>query len=109
MTLELTEHAVEMETKLREHPGVRQAVVLVWKSVQGEQRLVAYVVPDDGYIERTLAAPDDESRRIQKWRKTYELTQMGKESAVARPDFNILGWNSTYTRHPISEEQMREG
>jgi len=26
MTLELTEHAVEMETKLREHPGVRQAV-----------------------------------------------------------------------------------
>jgi SAM-dependent methyltransferase len=108
MTLELTEHAVEMETKLREHAGVRQAVVLVWKSVQGEQRLVAYVVPDDGYIERTLAAPDDESRRIQKWRKTYELTQMGKESAVARPDFNILGWNSTYTRHPISEEQMRE-
>jgi ubiquinone/menaquinone biosynthesis C-methylase UbiE len=108
MKLLPTELASAMEAKLREHPGVLQAMVLVWRRLEPEHRIVAYVVPDDEYIDRTLAGANDESRRIQKWRKTYELTQLGKASPVARPDFNILGWNSTYTRRPIPDEQMRE-
>ncbi|MGB6685156.1 MAG: hypothetical protein WBH24_16020, partial [Candidatus Acidiferrum sp.] len=97
MNLQLAEHASEIETRLRAHPGVREAVVLLWRSSEADPRLVAYVVPNNEYLDRTLAEANDESRRIQKWRKTYELTQSGRESAISQPDFNILGWNSSYT------------
>src|SRR5271156_3758021 len=108
MQLELAEQAAEMEAKLREHPGVRQAVVFRWKRAEPGDRLVAYVLPNNEYLDQTLSGADAELRRIQKWRKTYELTQMGRESSVSQPDFNILGWNSTYTRLAIPEDQMRE-
>ncbi len=107
MKLELVERAGETEAKLMEHPGVRQAAVFLWKPSAPDNRLVAYVVPDKEYLDRTLAGADDESRRIQKWRKTYDLTQSGKSTAL-QPDFNILGWNSSYARLAIPEDQMRE-
>ncbi len=108
MMLENTDRASELEAKLRALPGVREAAVFLWKPAERGQRLVAYLVPDNDYLDRTLAGADDVTRRIQKWRKTYELTQVGKESSVSQPDFNILGWNSSYTRLPIPEEEMRE-
>ena len=104
MKLELVERAGETEAKLMEHPGVRQAAVFLWKPSAPDNRLVAYVVPDKEYLDRTLAGADDESRRIQKWRKTYDLTQSGKSTAL-QPDFNILGWNSSYARLAIPESR----
>ncbi len=38
----------EVETALRGHPAVEETVVLAWGDVPGEQRLVAYVVGQDG-------------------------------------------------------------
>ena len=54
MKLELVEHASEIEAKLRQHPGVREASVFLWKPVKQDHRLVGYVVPDNEYLDRTL-------------------------------------------------------
>lgn len=43
----------EVESVLAEHPQVRQAAVGVRPGAQGDQRLVAWVMPQDGALDRT--------------------------------------------------------
>ena len=92
------------EAALREHPGVRNVIVVP----QDEERLVAYVIPKDEYLDGVLARADAERNLLQRWRKTYDLTQMGKSAASSSAGFNIAGWNSTYTRQPLPVAEMRE-
>ena len=90
---------VPIEDVLRSHPGVRDAAV---------QRLGdtirAFVVPDDAYLEENLSGAA--STVLGKWRKVFDLSQFMKQAAPAPVGFNILGWNSSYTRQPIPAEQM---
>ena len=92
----------EIENILRQHPGVRASAAC---EVGG--KFVAFVVPDDSYLADAVGQ-GAESAKLQKWKKTYDLSQMGKEAASAAVGFNIAGWHSTYTRQPIPAEQMRE-
>lgn len=97
-----------MEAALTEHPGVRAAAVVACKSKSGEDTLVGYVVPNDGYIESALAGTGEELQRVRKWRAVFDLMQKGKEADAATPGFNIVSWNSSYTRQPIPAAQMRD-
>jgi ubiquinone/menaquinone biosynthesis C-methylase UbiE len=97
-----------LETVLREHPGVRDAAVVFREVSPGDQKLVAYVVPDPDYLEGLVSGTDEERKRLRKWRKTFDLMQLGKEAAASAPAFNIAGWNSSYTRQPIPSEEMRD-
>jgi ubiquinone/menaquinone biosynthesis C-methylase UbiE len=96
----------KIEAVLRRHPGVRAAKVS--RENFGPDELIVYVVPHDEYVRVALTDTDEERKRIQKWRKTFDLMQMGKEAAAAEPGFNIAGWNSSYTRQPIPAQDMRE-
>jgi ubiquinone/menaquinone biosynthesis C-methylase UbiE len=96
----------KIEALLRQHPGVRAAKVS-GENV-GRDKLTAYVVPHDEYLGLASTDSDEERKRIQRWRKTFDLTQMGKEMSPPEPDFNIAGWNSSYTRQPIPVHEMRE-
>lgn len=97
------------ETVLRAHPGVREtAAVLRRDGNSAGQTLFAYVVPDEDFIADTLAGGEQERKRIQKWRKTFDLSQLAKQSHLSEPGFDIAGWTSSYTRQPIPAEHMRE-
>jgi ubiquinone/menaquinone biosynthesis C-methylase UbiE len=88
---------------------VRQvAVVRSTDDALAACKLSAYVVPNDQYLRDALTGTEEEHKRIQKWRKTFDLSQMGKPTEGGDPTFNIAGWNSSYTRQPIPAEQMKE-
>ncbi len=99
----------DVETTLRALPGVREVAVVVWEDEKpGKERLTGYVVLDDDHVDHISRGAENERRRLQKWRKTYDLTQFGKEAKSSQPGFDIAGWNSSYTRNPIPAEEMRE-
>jgi ubiquinone/menaquinone biosynthesis C-methylase UbiE len=99
----------DAETILSTHPGILDAVVVVLEDEgTGDARLVAYAVPDDDYIGRVFAGGEAERKRVQTWRKTFDLSQFGKQASLSNPGFNTAGWNSSYTRQPIPAEHMRE-
>ena len=91
---------------LREHPAVSDAAAC-YSSAEGDA-VVAFVVANESYIDEVLGRKEVASNQVRKWRKTYDLSQLTKAAAASTFAFNIVGWNSSYTRKPIPEEDMRE-
>ena len=100
----------EIETALLTHPTVEQAVVLALPDGQGEQQLVAYVVPG-----ATPAGPADATgtdteeggnEHVALWKQVYEETY-GHGSTPVDPLLNTSGWVSSYTDNPIPLSEMR--
>ena len=90
----------EVEAALSSHGRVESAVA----TVQGEgedKRIVGYVVARQSEAEQAEAR----AAQIGQWQQSYEATY-GQNAAEAG-DFNIGGWNSSYTGEPIAAGEMR--
>ena len=104
----------EIETALNSHPMIQESVATVNENEAGEKRLVAYVVQDPTYIEETETQGSDwEEEHVSQWQFLYDETYGGNTAiATAAPadddEFNIIGWNSSYTGEPIPAPEMRE-
>jgi len=103
-----SQFAVSSDTTsvLRKHPAVHDAAAFRLSS--DRDALVAFVVADDSYLDEVLGRNEAASHQVRKWRKTYDLTQLTKAAAASPFAFNIAGWNSSYTRQPLPQEDMRE-
>ena len=98
--------AQDTATVLRQHPAVSDAAAC---SLSPDRNcVVAFVVPGDSYIDNVLGRKEAATSQIRKWRKTYDLTQLTKAAAASPFGFNICGWNSSYTRQPLPQEDMSE-
>src|ERR1700737_1381608 len=98
----------ELEAAFLGAPGVLEAAAIFQDGIAGKPQLLACIVPDENYITQVLADPENQAKRVDKRRKTFDLAQLGKQAGASEPGFNIAGWDSTYTRMPIPAEQMRE-
>ncbi|HVR96411.1 MAG TPA: amino acid adenylation domain-containing protein, partial [Thermoanaerobaculia bacterium] len=92
----------EIEAALAVHPAVREAVVVAREASDEDRRLVAYVTLDGDRLELPERL---EEEQVAEWQAVYN-DDVYEE--LADPTFNIRGWNSSYTRGPIPEEDMRE-
>lgn len=89
----------EIETVLRSHERVQDAVVMVREGA-GQFQLLGYAVlrSDEMETER------QQTLQIERWRQLYEsIYQQPAESG----DFNIIGWTDSYSGLPIPEDEMR--
>jgi amino acid adenylation domain-containing protein len=91
----------EIETVLAQHSAVKECVILARTDHAGGKRLVAYVVHDSAASAASL-----EAGHVRQWRTLYDDTYNSATSAA--PEFNIIGWNSSYTGQPIPAGEMQE-
>jgi amino acid adenylation domain-containing protein len=92
----------EIEAVLALHPSVSEAAVISHEEPPDAIRLVAYVTPRTGGAEHDLTA-----ERVAHWRVMFDEVARQPQSN-GDDDFNIAGWNSSYTGQPIPEAEMRE-
>ncbi|OKH53430.1 non-ribosomal peptide synthetase [Calothrix sp. HK-06] len=99
----------EIETLLNQHPAVQQAVVTAQNTTSlPEKRLTAYIVlnktPNSSLLTPNSSLQDEQ---ISQWQMLYDETY-NQPAADLDPTFNIVGWNSSYTKAPIPAESLRE-
>ena len=95
----------EIETVLNRHPAVKTAAVLASGANTGDNRLIAYVVPN--HDDEALDDPEADAERMSVWQAIWDNTY-NSPRPPEDPSFNIAGWQSRYDGQPIPKEEMRE-
>jgi amino acid adenylation domain-containing protein len=98
----------EIEVRLRDHPAVKEGVVVTKDDDAGGKQLVAYVVQDPEW----RGSDDDQSElgteQVEQWESVYDHAYSAQAQAdVEDPTFNIVSWDSSYTNEALPAEQMR--
>ncbi len=101
----------EIEAALDRNPILKETVVLAKSTSQDPQdkELVAYAVPDLELLEDWLPKTSD-SQTIQQtddWEQVFDNTYEVGSPEKDQKDFNIIGWNSSYTGEEIPANEMK--
>jgi amino acid adenylation domain-containing protein/non-ribosomal peptide synthase protein (TIGR01720 family) len=97
----------EIESVLDELEPVENSCVVVKHDAQPGSRLASYYVPSLTFIKQK--EKELYSQQVDSWKEIHENEYLLAEEIESEdPEFDILGWNNSFTRQPIPAEQMRE-
>ncbi|MFW6359918.1 MAG: amino acid adenylation domain-containing protein, partial [Chroococcales cyanobacterium] len=94
----------EIEATLQRHPAIREAVAIPLEKKSSKTRLIAYFSLNKQYFQQILLE-SLQSQHIESWQTLYNQTY---QAEIANSQFNITGWNSSYTGEPIPMKEMQE-
>ncbi|HET9279981.1 MAG TPA: amino acid adenylation domain-containing protein, partial [Flavitalea sp.] len=96
----------EVESTLNELAAVNMSCVVAKREGE-DHKLISYYVPQIGAVkskERELYL-----NRVASWKELYEAEYgQTEEDANVDPEFNIVGWNDSFSGGSIPAEQMKE-
>jgi pristinamycin I synthase 3 and 4 len=95
----------EIETCLMEHPGVREAAVLVRVDPRGDRGLAAFVSADPDY-RGAVSSVTDASERVAGWEDIFDQHVYNNPGAVDDPLFNTIGWVNSFDGRSIPASHM---
>ncbi|MBN3960152.1 non-ribosomal peptide synthetase [Nostoc sp. NMS8] len=98
----------EIETVLSQHPLVQESIVVVKEDTPNDKRLVAYLVPAQHRQTLPQQVTQWQSEYVNDWQMLYEQLYSQNQTSTDDLTFNIAGWNSSYTRQPIPNQEMQE-
>ena len=93
----------EIEAVLKQHPKIKDCVVLVHEDETGGQKLAAYFVANQDLDQ----SQESSAPRLREWQSVFDEIYNGPSRAYEAL-FNTAGWNSSYTNQPISAEEMQD-
>ncbi|MBD2806940.1 methyltransferase [Xenorhabdus sp. ZM] len=94
----------EIESAMRSHPAVEQAIVTVREDRLGNKQIVGYAVTKKSDDQKDESIAD--IARVGEWQDIHEKGYNQQEDLAGVEDFE--GWNSSYTGAPIPLDSMRE-
>ncbi|MCP4274390.1 MAG: AMP-binding protein, partial [Gammaproteobacteria bacterium] len=97
----------EIEAELTKHVRIQEAVVIVHEQLK-EKRLVAYfTLPPHNQLFNNSQNIDNDFQ-IDQWQRIWNETYDHPLPSEMGPEFNTIGWNSSYTGEPIPRAEMKE-
>ena len=94
----------EIEAAIGNLEPAQKSLCLAYTDANHETRLVSYIVLSQSYIERLSQDVNNEDTREAEWESLYDETY--RRSEASERDFDITGWESTYTRTAIPSREM---
>jgi len=95
----------DIEAAISKHPEVQDVTVIVQEEEQNNQRLLAYFVPQSPNNSDSDTTENDS--QVAQWQEVFEGIYKQEDSTDIDVEFNITGWNSSYTGLPISKAEMK--
>jgi amino acid adenylation domain-containing protein len=97
----------EIESTIQSVEGIKQCVVLAREDIENQKRLVAYYVPDE-----TKNKKENQRKSsiefVEQWKGIYVSLYKNEKNETGINDFDISGWDSSYTQKAIPSKEMRE-
>ncbi|RBL90546.1 non-ribosomal peptide synthetase [Chitinophaga flava] len=96
----------EIERVMNSLDDIAASCVVVRQQPSGDKRLAAYYVPEPAQV--LLKEQQLFEHQVANWKELYEMAFAKPEDIViADPEFDITGWNDSFTGGAIPADQMR--